>query len=112
MAPPHIRINKPDQSVLGAGTSVAPFLQGSSVIVAPGTAIPSIDPIDTNSQGDDGSDMALQPLSNQSGKRSYEAMLTGTSEQVPDSSSSFPTLFEPPTKLHKGKAMEHRPNAL
>lgn len=76
--------------------------------IPPTTTPPTINPIDTNSCGDS-SGMAVQPLSTQSGKRSYDAMSTGTSEQVPDSPgpSSLMTSFEPPTKLQKGKAVEH-----
>ena len=80
------------------------------MIVAPTiphtTFHPTINPINTNSGGDSSS-MALQPLSNQSGKRSYEAMSSETSEQVPDSASGFATPSEPPTKLQKGKAPEY-----
>jgi hypothetical protein len=88
-------MNEHDQStLLDAGTSVAP-LQGSSTIAAPTVIHPVVNPIDTNSCGES-SNMALQPLSNQSGKHSYNSMSTGTSEQVPDSVS-----------VQKGKAVEY-----
>lgn len=104
MAPLPIPMIEPDQD---AGTSVAP-LQGSSTIIAPTAIHPIVNAIDTNSCGES-SNMApsLQPFSNQSGKRSYDSMSTGTSEQAPDSASAFTTSFEPPTKLQKGKAAEH-----
>ena len=66
-----------------------------------------INPINTNSGGEtgDSSSMALQPLSNQLGKHSYDAMSTETSGQVPDSALEFATSFKPPTKLQKGKCL-------
>ena len=91
--------------MLDAGTSVTP-LQGSSTIVVPTAIHPVVNPIDTSSCGES-SNMALQPLSSQSGKRSYDSMSTGTSEQAPDSMSPFATSFEPPTKLQKGKTVEY-----